>query len=50
VKKLFRVTVLTIITAGILSAAALPKNPTSGPKTNMSPIPFCDPWGGGGCR
>jgi hypothetical protein len=50
VKKLFRVTVLTIVTAGILSAAALPKNPASGTKTNASPIPCCDPWSGADCR
>ena len=49
-KKLFRVTVLTLVTAGIFSAAAVvPKNPTSA-KTNASPIPLCDPWGGAACH
>jgi hypothetical protein len=46
VKKLFRVTVLTLVTAGIFSAAAFPKNSTINPKTNASPIPTCDPWHG----
>jgi hypothetical protein len=42
VKKLLRSAVLTLITAGILSAAAMPKNvkPVS---PNASPIPMCDP-------
>jgi len=50
VKKLIRVTVLTLVTAGIFSAAALPKNSTINPKTNASPIPLCDPWSGGNCH
>jgi hypothetical protein len=42
VKKLLRSAVLTVICAGILSAATLPKNvkPVS---PNESPIPMCDP-------
>lgn len=41
-KNILRATVLTLITAGILSAATLPKNvQTVGPK--VSPIPMCDP-------
>ncbi len=44
-KKLVRVTVLTLVTAGIFAAAALPKNPPS-TKINSAPIPTCDPWHG----
>jgi hypothetical protein len=42
VKKVLRSAVLTLICAGILSAATMPKNlkPVS---TNASPIPMCDP-------
>ncbi|HWR17798.1 MAG TPA: hypothetical protein VN577_23415 [Terriglobales bacterium] len=41
-KNLLRATVLTLVTAGILSAAVAPKNvqPVS---PNASPIPWCDP-------
>lgn len=48
-KKLFRVTVLTLVTAGIFSAVAFPKNPINA-KTNAAPIPLCDPWSGGICH
>lgn len=49
-KKLIRVTVLTLVTAGIFSAAAFPKNPVMNPTTGASPIPLCDPWSGGNCH
>ncbi|HET9696220.1 MAG TPA: hypothetical protein VFP40_05090 [Terriglobales bacterium] len=43
-KKLLRATFLTLITAGILSAATTPKTiQPVGPQ--MSPIPMCDPPG-----
>ena len=48
--KLFRVMVLTLVTAGIFSAAAFPKNATVSTKPNAAPIPLCDPWGGGDCH
>ena len=41
-KTLLRVTLLTLVTAGILSAATLPQNVK--PVTpQVSPIPMCDP-------
>jgi hypothetical protein len=50
VKKLIRVTVLTLVAVGVLSAAALPKTPVLNPQTGASPIPLCDPWSGGVCH
>ena len=55
-KSLFRVMVLTLVSAGILSAAAYPNNTASAnttitPQKNSSaPIPLCDPWGQKGCH
>lgn len=49
-KNLFRVTVLTLVAAGILSAAALPKNATVNTKTKAAPIPLCDPWSSNDCH
>ena len=47
-KSLFRVMVLTLVSAGILSAAAFPtKTATPTTKTNAAPLPLCDPWGAG---
>jgi hypothetical protein len=40
--------VLTLVTAGIVSAAALPKN--FSPKPNAAPIPLCDPWASPDCH
>jgi hypothetical protein len=42
--------VLTLVTAGIVSAAALPKNVTVTTKPNAAPIPLCDPWASPDCH
>lgn len=52
-KSLFRVMVLTLVSAGILSAAAYPtKATTTTPtiKNDAAPLPLCDPWANPRCH
>jgi len=50
VKNVLRAAVLTLVTAGILSAAALPNAQTLTKKNNAAPIPMCNPWYSNDCH